>query len=450
MKNNELLKRANSVVPSKKQLEFCDLDFIALIHYGMNTYTNSEKGTGREPAKYFNPPELNVAQWVKTVKTAGMKALVLTCKYTEGFCLWPSEYTDYSVKSSPWLDGEGDLVKLVSDECRKEGLKFGVYVSPYDMHEETFGTEKYNTFFVNQLKELLTNYGDLCCVWLPRDRESNFHYDWASYYQTIRKLQPEAVIIDCGPDIRWVGNSGAFARKEEWNVVPYNLLNNAPVQRLVEPDLGSRKVIKKAEELVYFPPITLASLRKSWFYHQEEGTNLKMLSNILDIYFRSVGNNGMFALSIPPSHLGIIDPADVDSLLTVGIQLSLEFKENFAAEGKFTASSERDDLHSARMAGGERSYWASKETDDDITLTLDMGKVNFINKVVLSENIATGQQIEKFNLYYFFDEKWRKIYSGKTIGRKKICNLPPMNARRIKLEIKKTRGFATIKSFEVF
>ncbi len=450
MRDSELIKRANSIVPSKAQLEFCDLDFIALITYGMNTYTNSEVGTGREPEKYFNPPELDVAQWVRTVKSAGMNALVLTCKYSDGFCLWPSESTDYSVKNSPWLDGEGDIVKLVADECRKENLKFGVYISPYDMHEKTFGTEKYNKVFIKQLRELLTDYGDICCVWLPRDTKTDFHYDWASYYQTIRKLQPEAVIIECGPDIRWVGSSGSFARSEEWNVVPYNLLNNAPVKRLVEQDLGSRRVIKKAKELVWYPPITSASIRKGWFYHQEEGSDLKMLSNILDIYFNSAGNNGMFALSIPPSHLGTIDQADVDALITVGAQLGLEFRENFAAGCKFTASSERDELHSAKMAGSDKSYWASSENDKKITLTLDMEKVNFINKVVLCENIATGQQIEKFNLYYFFDGKWKKIYSGKTVGRKKVCNLPPMNARRIKLEIKKTRGFATIKSFEVY
>lgn len=450
MKNSEIIKKTNSIVPSKAQLDFCGLEFIALIPYGMNTYTNSETGTGREPEKYFNPPELDVSQWVRVVKNAGMKALVLTCKYTDGFCLWPSEQTEYSVKNSPWMDGNGDIVKLVSDECRKADLKFGIYISPYDMHEPTFGTDDYNKFFVNQLKELLTNYGDICCVWFPRDNKTNFRYNWASYYQTVRELQPEAVIIECGPDIRWVGNSGSFARSQEWNVVPFNLLNNAPIKRIVEQDLGSRKVIKKAEELVWYPPITYTSLRKGMFYHQEEEADIKMLSNILDIYFNSVGNNGMLAISIPPSHLGTIDKSDVDSLTTLGIQLGIEFKENFAEGGEFTASSERDELHSAKMAGDEKSYWASAETDEDITLTLDMGKVNFINKIVLGENTATGQQIEKFNLYYYFDKKWNKIYSGKTIGRKKICNLPPMNARRIKLEIKKTRGFATIKTFEVY
>ena len=156
MKSSDLIKKANSIVPSKQQLNFADMEFIGLIHFGMNTYTNSEEGTGREPAKYFNPPEIDVAQWVRTVKNAGMKGLILTCKHSDGFCIWPSKYTDHTVKNSPWLDGEGDLVKMVSDECRLQGLKFGIYITPQDKHEKTFGTEEYNTFFNNH--KFIINY----------------------------------------------------------------------------------------------------------------------------------------------------------------------------------------------------------------------------------------------------------------------------------------------------
>lgn len=450
MKKTELIKKANSIVPSKQQLAFADMEFIGLIHYGMNTYTNSEEGTGREPEKYFNPPELDVKQWVTTLKTAGMKGLILTVKHADGFCIWPSQFTEHTVKNSPWLDGEGDLVKMVSDECREQGLKFGIYINPQDKHEKTFGTEEYNTFFKNILTELLTNYGEIFCVWFPRDTTTDFHYNWASYYETIRELQPEAVICSCGPDFRWVGNKGNVSRSQEWSVVPYDLLNNAPLQKLVEPDLGSLKKLKKAKELVWLPPVTMTSIRPRWFYHQEDATDLKMLSNILDIYFRSVGNNGTMILSIPPSHLGVIDKKDVESLRTLGAQLSIEFKTNHAENGEFTATNERDELHSANMVKNDNGYWHSGEVSKKATIEVDMGEVKFINKIVLGENTATGQQIEKFNLYYFFDKKWKKIYSGNTIGRKKICNLPEMNARRIRLEIVKTREFATIKTFEVY
>ena len=450
MKDVELINKSNGILPSKSQLEFTELEFLAFIHFGMNTFTNSETGTGREPEKYFNPPEIDAAQWVSAVKSAGMKGLILTCKYSDGFCLWPSEYTSHSVKNSPWLDGQGDVVKLVSDECRAQGIKFGIYVSPYDMHEKTFGTDDYNTFFVNQLRELLSNYGDIFCVWFPRDDKTGFHYDWARYYQTVRELQSDAVICGCGPDFRWVGNSGAISRKEEWSVVSYELLNNAPLKKLVEPDLGSRKRIKKAKELVWLPPVTAASIRPGWFFHKDEDINLKMLSKILSIYFHSVGNNGTMVLNIPPSHTGQIDQKDIDSLVTLGAQMKVEFKTDFAKDGTFEATNRRDELHSEKMINFDKGYWHSGSTDGGVSITLDMGEVRFINKIVLGENTATGQQIEKFRLYYFFDGKWKKIYSGGTVGYKKICCLEPMNARRIRLDIIKTRGFATIKTFSVY
>lgn len=450
MKENNLIQRANAILPSKSQLEFSELEFIAMIHFGMNTYTNSEEGTGREPEKYFSPPELDAQQWVSAVKSAGMKGLVLTCKHSDGFCLWPSLVTEHSVKNSPWLDGNGDVVKLVSDECQKQGIKFGIYISPYDKHEKSFGSSEYDEFFSKQLSELLTGYGDIFCVWLPKDNKTSFHYNWQLYYETIRKLQPEAVICDCGPDVRWVGNFGGVSRSEEWNVVPYDLLNNAPAQRLALPDLGSLKKLKKAKDLVWYPSLTYVSLRPSWFYHKEEETNLKMLSKILEIYFRSVGNNGTMALSVPVSHTGKIDKKDLDSLLTLGAQLKIEFKEDFAKKGEFSATCQKDEMHSPSMIKKENGYWHSGNIDKKQSLFLEMQEVNFINKIVIGENTPSGQQIEKFNIFYFFDGKWRKIYSGNTVGRKKICNLEPMNAKQIRLDILKTRGFATIKTFEVY
>ncbi|MBQ7595601.1 MAG: discoidin domain-containing protein, partial [Clostridia bacterium] len=277
-----------------------------------------------------------------------------------------------------------------------------------------------------------------------------YKYNWQRYYETVRALQPDAVICDCGPDIRWVGHNGGVARKEEWSVVPYTLLNNAPVSRLVEPDLGSLKKLKKVKELVWYPPITYIPLRRGFYYHKQDETNLKMLSNILDVYFRSVGNNGVFVLCIAPTFLGDIDEKDVTSLRTLGAQLKVEFKDNLATEGTFSSDNEKDEAHSAKALNDENGYWHSGDISKNISITLDMGKVHFINKIVLGENIKTGQQIEKFTLSYFFDGKWRKIYSGNTVGRKKICLIAPTNARRIRLDIKETRGFATLKTFEVY
>lgn len=444
------IEKANSIVPSPEQLEFMNTEFIAFVHYGMNTFTNVEWGTGREPEKYFKPADFSAKQWVKAIKSAGMRGMILTCKFSEGFCLWPSKFTEYSVKNSPWLDGEGDMVKELSDECRKEGIKFGIYLSPYDMHEPTFGTEAYNDYFVNQLTELCTDYGDIFCVWLERDNSGKQNYDWERYYKTIRKLQPEAMICNCGPDIRWCGNHAGIGRQSEWSVVPKTLINNAPAEKLVQPDLGSRSKIKKAKELVWFPAIMDMKMRPGWFYHDHENTSLEVMSKAIMCYFNSVGNNGTFILNISPSHNGRIDKKDLEQLVTLGAQLEIEFKDDFTEGAEFTASGCSDELHSERFINSGKSYFKSAKDARKTEIIVNMGDVCSIDKVVLAENIATGQQIEKFSLYYFYNKRWRKIYKGTTIGRKKICLVKPMEAKRIKLVIEKTRNFATISEFHVY
>lgn len=444
------IKKANAVVPSKAQLDFMDTEFIAFIHYGMNTFTNNEWGSGREPEKYFKPADFSAKQWVKGIQSAGMKGLVLTCKFSDGFCLWPSAYTEHSVKNSPWRDGEGDMVKELSDECRNEGIKFGIYVSPYDMFEPTFGTEKYNDFFVAQLTELCTNYGDIFCVWFERDESGKQKYDWERYYKTIRELQPNAMICNCGPDIRWCGNHSGIGRTSEWSVVSKELINDAPSALLVETDLGSRKKIKKAKELVWYPAIMDMKMRPGWFFHDHETPNLKVLSTAVMSYFKSVGNNGTFILNVSPSHSGRIDKRDLEQLITLGAQLELEFKQDFTEGAEFTANACSDELHSEKFINSGKSYFKSASNGRKTVITVDMKEVRSIDKIVLAENIATGQQIEKFSLYYYYNKRWHKIHKGTTIGRKKICLVHPMEARRIKLVIEKTREFATISEFRVY
>lgn len=450
MANKNYIDKANAVVPSQAQLDFMDTEFIAFVHYGMNTFSNSEWGSGREPVKYFNPAELNALQWVKAVKAARMNGLILTCKYSDGFCLWPSKYTEHSVKSSPWLDGKGDVVREVVNACRAEGIKFGIYLSPYDMHEKTFGTDKYNDFFVNQLTELCTDYGDIFCVYFERDHSGKQNYDWQRYYDTIRKLQPNAMICNCGPDIRWCGNHTGVGRSSEWSVVPKELINDADPEKLVQPDLGSRSKIKKADELVWFPMVMDLSMRPGWFFHDTDNSNMKILAKALETYFKSVGNNGTFLLNVAPSHSGKIDRSDLEQLVTLGAQLEIEFKNEFTEGAKFEASNEYDELHSAKRINSGKSYYRTADNARKTAITVDMGDVYNINKVVLAENIKTGQQVEKFKLYYYYNKRWHKIYQGGTIGRKKICMLPPMDARRIKLVIEKSRGFATLTEFRVF
>ena len=450
MAKKNYIEKANSVVPSKAQLDFMNTEFIAFIHYGMNTFCNIEWGSGREPEKYFSPADFSARQWIAAIKAAKMKGVVLTCKFSEGFCLWPSKYTEHSVKNSPWLDGNGDIVKEVADECKTQNIKFGIYLSPYDMYEKTFGTDAYNDFFVNQLTELCTQYGDIFCVWFERDNSGKQKYDWERYYQTIRKYQPNAMICNCGPDIRWCGNHSGVGRSSEWSIVPKELINDAPAEKLVQPDLGSRNKIKHADELVWYPMIMDLSMRPGWFYHENENISVKVLSKALETYFKSVGNNGTFILNVAPSHTGKIDKVDLEHLITIGAQLDLEFKENFTNGREFKANNHSDDLHSEQFINSGTSYYRTKDNPGKTVITVDMGEVRSINKVLLAENIETGQQIEGFKIYYYFNKKWHKIYTGTTVGRKKICLLPPMEARRLKLVINKTRNFATISQFEAY
>lgn len=229
------IRDAANVGPSNSQRKWQEMEFYGFIHFTVNTFTDMEWGLGTEDPRIFNPTELDAQQWVDVCKSAGMTGLILTCKHHDGFCLWPSAYTDHSVKSSPWKDGKGDVVREVSEACKKAGIKFGIYLSPWDRHERIYGTEAYNTYFLNQMRELLTQYGDIFCVWFdgacgegPNGRRQV--YDWDAYYALIRTLQPEAVISVCGPDVRWCGNEAGHCRTSEWSVVSEELRDREKIQ----------------------------------------------------------------------------------------------------------------------------------------------------------------------------------------------------------------------------
>ena len=419
-----------------------------------------------------DPEKLNANQWAAAVRAAGMKAIILTCKHHDGFCLWPSEYTDYSVKKSKWKDGQGDVVRECAEACKKFGLKFGVYLSPWDRHDPRYGEgEAYNKYFKNQLRELLTNYGDIFCVWFDgacgegkngRKQE----YDWQGYYDLIRECQPEAVISVTGPDVRWCGNEAGVCRKSEWNVVPYyysqqELIAAASQQDAEKPpkkinhtalDLGSRKAIKNVSKLIWYPAEVDVSIRKGWFYHLNEDYEVKPLSKLMEIYYNSVGANASLLLNIPPNKDGLFAQRDVETLLAMGAQLQIDFNEDLADDSIMTDSCHLDEEHRGQMALTHTTdeYWHSGFDPDHATLTLDLGDDYDIDKIVLSEHIATGQQIEKFSLYGQINGKWKKIFAGTVIGSKRICRFAETRMQYIKLVIEETRCFATIARFEAY
>lgn len=465
----DYLEKAVSAVPTKRQIEYMNTEFNGIINFGMNTFTSRDEGTGFEEPDLFNPTAFSAEQWVKVAKRTGMTGLVLNCKHHEGFCLWPTEQTDYSVKSSCWLNGEGDVVRAVSDACRKYDLKFGIALSPLDYHEQSFGRgNEYNIFFKNLLRELLTNYGEIFCVSLDgatdnRKNGKKQAYDWEGYFKLIRELQPDAAITNCGPDIRWCGNNSGICRISEWSVVPayYKAFDIDSDKKIsvsggkvdfTQTDIASRRKIKRCDEFTWYPAEVTMPLRETWFYKKGGVLSIKPLSKLQKVYDGSVGGNGSMLLGIAPQPDGLIGEKDIETLATFGAILSLHFDDNLALESTMQGSCKLDDLHSPTRALPDKTgYWHSGNNPEDAELILDMGDEYDVDRVVLSENIETGQQIEKFALYVEKDGKWKKVESGTVIGRKRICEMKvSIRTRRIKLVILKTRKFATIKEFSVY
>ncbi len=328
------------VKPHERQLRHQELEFYGFFHFSMNTFTGREWGDGSESPSLFVPEFVDGDQWVEAVKAAGMKGVILTCKHHDGFCLWPSRYTDHTIAQSPYEEGKGDIVRVVSDACRRAGLAFGVYLSPWDRNHGAYGQGKaYDDYFVNQLTELLTNYGDVFCVWLdgacgegPNGKVQE--YDWERYFETVRKLQPQACLCVSGPDVRWCGNEAGDTRPEEWSVVPVRLRDAKLTQKLsqqsddaafrekklssMDLDLGSRRVLSGEQELCWYPAEVDVSIRPGWFYHPEEDDQVRSLENLLHIYDSSVGGNAMLLLNVPPMPSGRIHENDVKRLRELG------------------------------------------------------------------------------------------------------------------------------------
>ncbi len=439
---DDYVKAAIGTVPDERQLAWHELEFYAFIHFGVNTFTDREWGLGYESPAIFNPTELDADQWVEACKSAGMKGLILTCKHHDGFCLWPSKYTEHSVKSSPWKDGKGDVVREVSEACKRGGLKFGIYLSPWDRHEKTYGdSDIYNLFYVNQLKELLTGYGDIFCVWLDGACGEGVGgkrqvYDWESYYRVVRELQPGAVISVCGPDVRWCGNEAGHCRESEWSVVPAYLRNAEMTadksQKSDDPgfskklnsddaDLGSREAIRNAEKLVWYPAEVNTSIRPGWFYHASEDDKVKTLDELLTIYYNSVGGNASFLLNIPPDKRGLIHENDAARLRELGSVLNKTFERDLAEEASYA-----------------------------VEINADLERDRTFDRIVLSEEIRLGQRVEAFTLQYMENGKWKELFKGTVIGHKCICCFPKMTARHVKLVVTRSRANPIIKSFGVY
>lgn len=451
-------------LPSEKQMGWHEMEMNAFIHFTTNTFTGLEWGFGNESNSVFNPSSINALQWVKTLKDAGFKGVILTCKHHDGFCLWPSKYTDHSVKNSPWKNGKGDVVKEVSVACRKEGLKFGVYLSPWDRNRADYGKPSYVEYYRKQLQELFTNYGPIFEMWFDGANGGNGYYggtnetrriDGASYYDwpktldLVRKIQPNVLFFsDAGPDLRWCGNERGTAGETNWNTITTDTLyaGKPRIERLL--NTGSENGTK------WVPSEVDVSIRKGWFYHPEEDSLVKSPETLFKIYLTSVGRGSTLLLNVPPDKRGLFHENDVKALEGFKKLLDQEFKTNLAKNARTKCSNFRgnDAIYaSAKVTDGRKdTYWA---TNDNITkgfVEIDFGKIQPVKYVLLQEYIRLGQRVKGFSVDVWANNEWMKVASGTTIGYKRILKLDVVKTNKIRINIDAAKACPVISNVEVY
>ncbi|SER91669.1 alpha-L-fucosidase [Pedobacter rhizosphaerae] len=462
----EIIKTAASITPSARQMRWQQLELTAFFHFGINTFTGQEWGTGKEDPKVFDPKKLDASQWVKTAKDAGFKQVILTAKHHDGFCLWPTATTAHSVKMSPWKKGKGDVVKEVAAACKKYGIGFGIYLSPWDMNAPQYGSEAYNQVFLDQLTELLTWYGQVDEVWFDGANGEGSGgkkqvYDFERWYAHIRKLQPGAVIAVMGPDVRWVGTETGYGRDTEWSVLPasnlsqQNISANSQQDMNIKPsgfikgaDIGSRDKLKEAKSLVWYPAETDVSIRPGWFYHADEDKKIKTPEKLTDIYYSSVGKNSVLLMNIPPNKDGLIDEHD-RLILSQWTRIRKEtFKKNLAKDAVFTCKNGLNEK--ALLDGDYLTNWTTKENDSTATLEITLPKAMRFDVVMLQENISIGQRIEEFSLEYLDKDVWKQLIKGTTVGYKRLLRFDEVSTTKLRLHIGSSRLNPTLSEFGLF
>ena len=449
MELKEFLKIAANVKPDLTQLErLRETPFYAFVHFSPNTYTNLEWGDGTEDPAIFNPTELDCEQWVKAVKSAGMKGLILTAKHHDGFCLWQTKYTEHSMKNSPYKNGKGDIVKECAEACKKHGIKFGFYLSPWDRNSALYGTDEYNDYYVNQLTELLTNYGEIFHVWFdnacgegPNGKKQV--YDFDRYIKTIRKYQPNATFFNDKGGMRWCGNESGKAAHAQWCVVPYELCSISEHKTEVEPlmegslddirnseaILGSIANIMYSKALTFCPAETDMSIRPGWFYHENEEPH--SLDRLFETYLRTVGGNTTFNLNIPPMPNGKFNEKDVERLKELGNKINAEFGTNLAEDSEITENKTPD----------------SYQTEFIVKLK----KKQPLKYIELAETIAEGQKVESFKIYSKNDDNlWNFEEHGTTIGSRKIVILDNVITNELKVQITSARDTVKLDWIKIY
>jgi alpha-L-fucosidase len=432
---------ATPVVPTERQIEYQQMELLGFVHFTVNTFTDLEWGDGTESPSIFTPTQLDTFQWTRAAKEAGLGQLIITAKHHDGFCLWPSQYTEHSVKSSPWKDGTGDVVGDLSAACRAAELRFGIYLSPWDRHEPCYGTDRYNRYYLDQLAELLTSYGEISEIWMDGakgEEAKDMEYDFDAFRAFIRKHQPDALIFsDAGPDLRWIGNEKGIAGETCWSTINGDdiTIGAADTAYLNAGDpQGNRWLVPECD----------VSTRPGWFYHAAEDDRVKTPQELVDLYYKSVGRNGTLLLNIPPDRRGLFHENDVASLREFRSIIDETFAEDRARGKSADADSQflnHDKFSASNLLDGDPdTYWAAAEGATQATVEIDLGTTISFDRVMLQEPIRFGQRVSSFSVEAKQDGGWKRITTATTIGHKRLLRVDSTQANAIRVTINATEA----------
>lgn len=448
-------------VPTEAQVKWQELEFYAFIHFSMNTYTDMEWGFGDKSPQIFNPDSLDCRQWCRIFKEAGMKGVILTAKHHDGFCLWPSAYTDYSVEQSPWREGKGDLVQELAKACKEYDLKLGIYLSPWDRNREDYGSQEYITYFRNQLTELLTNYGDIFEVWFDganggsgyygganeeRSVDRRNYYDWPRTNNMVHELQPNAVIFsDAGPEVRWCGNESGWVGETNWS----------PLRRdEVWPGFPYAEQLQNghADGTYWVPAEVNVSIRPGWFYHKTQDDQVKTVDKLINIYYHSIGRNATWNLNIPITPSGLVHKNDSANLIDMSRAIREDFKTNLAQKLNIQTTHSRGSGYDGEnlIDDNYATYWATDDTVTRASVTLSFNEPTSVNRLLVQEYIPLGQRVEHFTIEALSNGQWQTVATGTTIGYKRIVRFQTVKAEQIRFTINAAKACPVISTIELF